>query len=70
MDKCPDGSHVRNCLIKPKQGKSVLGSNGNSSPMFKREGDERITAFLDGYAIIPREEYELLVLKTEGNCTQ
>jgi len=49
-----DESYVINCFIKARDGDHGLF------------GGKRIVA-LDGYAVIPREEYDELVKKAEGN---
>jgi hypothetical protein len=52
MNNRPDSfSFVTNCLIKPR---------GDDGPLFVKER-EGVLAFLNGYAIVPREEYEALL---------
>ena len=49
-----DQSYVINCIIKPRccdKGKKLFSVDWNAS---------RFIVKLDGYAIIPKEEYELL----------
>jgi hypothetical protein len=51
IEKCKDGSFVRNCLINRRK--------EDASPhMFYQDSEASyISAFLNGYAIIPLEEY-------------
>ncbi len=55
-------SVLTNCILVPKKGQTCTGPENNDMPMFleavKQDGDFFIN--LDGYAIIPREEYEKL----------
>jgi hypothetical protein len=51
--KLADGSYVHNCYLEGR----------DSDPaefMFKQNADDSISAFLNGYAIIPIETYEEL----------
>ena len=72
-----DGSYIHNCLIKPRQDKQndpcvikgcsgtiIEGSISYADAMFTVPADEsRIIVKLDGYAIIPIEEYEELLTR-------
>ncbi len=51
--KLNDGSYVCNCYIGRREDESA-------DALFKQNGDESIAAFLNGYAIIPLEEYAAL----------
>ncbi len=52
-------SYLQNCYIKPRPGDNIL--------MGTISGDRTViqTIRLDGYAIVPREEYEKLQLLSE-----
>lgn len=52
MNTMDANGFVRNCLIAPRA--------DQQGPMFVEQPDGRILAFLDNYAIVPREEYERL----------
>ena len=52
-NKCKDGGFVHNCLTVRREG-------DKSAHMFKQLGDDSLTACLNGYAIIPMEEYAKL----------
>lgn len=59
--KEPEKGYVTNCLIMPKR-----NSNGelvNEGVLFGRSSPGYVTAHLDGYAIIPIEEYNRLIEK-------
>lgn len=49
-EKLKDGSYIHNCFIKRRE-------NEKSSILFYQDGDESISAFLNGYAVIPLDEY-------------
>jgi len=50
FEKMNDGSFVHNCRI-------VRRDNDKASVLFHQNGNESVAAFLNGYAIIPLEEY-------------
>lgn len=50
--KNPEDGYVINCYIEPKEGEGPLFDD--------MPGKDQITARLDGYAIIPMEDYERL----------
>ena len=50
--KLEDGSYVVNCIIKPRYRHSK-----NATALFSRDGDKTIRAHLNGYAIVPVEDY-------------
>jgi hypothetical protein len=55
-------SYVRNCLISPRLNYNSAYALGNApfdGCMFYNDG-KSVYARLDGYAIVPREEYEKL----------
>ena len=60
--KLEDGSYVVNCFIKPR-----YKYNKNATALFSRDGDKTIRAHLNGYAIVPVEEYLELTGKDMGN---
>jgi len=50
-----DGSYVKNCIIK-------LRIDEKATALFSSDKDaSKIITKLDGYAIVPREEYESLI---------
>jgi len=46
------GSYVKNCLIRAR--KTECG------PIIRSEGNGKYSVYLDGYAVIPKEEFELM----------
>ncbi|MCG7948061.1 MAG: hypothetical protein JAZ07_17085 [Candidatus Thiodiazotropha endolucinida] len=52
-EKCKDGSYVHNCFV-------VRREDDKSPTLFYQNGNEHVSAFLNGYAVIPLEEYERL----------
>jgi hypothetical protein len=58
--KTNDGSYVHNCYI-------VRRDDDNGQYLFGQTDDKKITAFLNGYAIIPLEEYAQLTGKDLGD---
>jgi len=60
--KLEDGSYVHNCIIKPRYRHSK-----NATALFSRDGDKTIRAHLNGYAIVPVEDYLELTGKDMGN---
>jgi hypothetical protein len=58
MEKCKDGSFVHRCVIVKKE--------GDDHGLFHQHADDHISAYLDGYAIIPVEEYEELKEKVKN----
>lgn len=55
--KTKDGSYIHNCVIAPRADRK--------EPLFW-QSDETISCRLNGYAIIPIEEYERLTGKSTG----
>jgi len=51
-EKCSDGSYLHNCYISPRE-------EDKEKALFS-QGRESITAHLNGYAVIPMEEYARL----------
>lgn len=51
--------YLKNCIIKP--------DNTQNGPMFISRVDGTIVPNLDGYAIIPRREYEALIAGEENS---
>ena len=51
-NKCKDGGFVHNCLIVRRE--------GDTSPHMFSQNSERCTPTLNGYAIIPMEDYAKL----------
>jgi len=49
-EKLEDGSYLHNCFL-------VRRNNDPSNILFYQDGDNGVTARLNGYAIIPLEEY-------------
>lgn len=47
-----EASYLRNCLIRPRK--------GEAAPLFYQRDDGTVVARLDGYAIVPIEDYESL----------
>lgn len=59
----PARSYIKNCHIVPKTGDHFVG--GTYTLFLMPHGSNEMLARLDGYAIIPREEYyRLLGLQT------
>lgn len=56
--KCKDVGYVKNCIIKRRK-------DDKSNYLFFADGDKGVIAFLDGYAIIPVEEYNRM--RTDRN---
>jgi hypothetical protein len=55
---------VRNCFVRPRLNSATAGSAmADTSTMFQFNSDLTLMACLDGYAIIPLEEYEELIGK-------
>lgn len=54
--KGKDGSYVHNCLVVRREDDKV-------PTLFHQNGNEHVSAFLNGYAVIPIEEYENLTGK-------
>tara|TARA_R110002074_G_scaffold199659_1_gene367467 strand:+ start:3062 stop:3286 length:225 start_codon:yes stop_codon:yes gene_type:complete len=52
-NKCKDGGFVHNCHI-------IVREYDKSAHIFKQLGNDSLTACLNGYAIIPMEEYAKL----------
>jgi len=50
-EKLEDGSYLHNCLL------DIREDDRNRSGIFHQEGDKSMSARLNGYAIIPMEEY-------------
>ena len=51
--KLEDGSSVHNCIIKSRYYKD----SKKAFALFSQDGDKTIRAHLNGYAIVPVEEY-------------
>jgi len=65
-----DGSYIHNCYIK-QRGQAWPGAIKEFPPdLIIDVTDERIFIKLEGYAIVPREEYEQLVRDTGGEGVQ
>lgn len=52
-EKGKDGSHLHNCFVSRR--------NGDLSDQLFNQDDGTVTAFLNGYAVIPIEDYSQLV---------
>lgn len=50
----PEQTYVRNCLIHPRR------DGAGAEAMFTLSAEHGVQCQLDGYAIVPRDEYERL----------
>jgi len=57
-------SFVRNCLLQPRViGEVVAGKVTQTDRLFREDEEGRVIATLDGYAVVPVEEWARLSTK-------